>query len=124
VADSELHAGQERSFHSFLATDWDGRIVTSNGLSMIHEYSDPCSYTWQVWDSAGNVVGSFSGGINGGQSVVWVAPQTPGTYRVTLVIDDQNAANQPANQLGSRNDAHRGFNEEPLRFKTTITVVP
>lgn len=119
-----LQAGTEGRLSSYLATDWDDRITFSNGQGTTRPVSDPCSYTWAVTDSTGAPAGSFKNGVNSGQSVVWIAPTTVGTYTLRLVVDDQNAGNQPATQVGSRNDSQRGYNEEPLRFSTTVTVQP
>ncbi|HXI18573.1 MAG TPA: hypothetical protein VNM48_19585 [Chloroflexota bacterium] len=119
-----LQAGSAGRLSSYLATDWDDCITFSNGQGRTKSVSDPCSYIWAATDATGTPVGSFLNGINSGQSVVWIAPTTAGTYTLRLVVDDQNAGNQPASQVGSRNDAMRSFNEEPLRFSTTVTVQP
>lgn len=111
-----IPAGQSGRLSAYLATDWDDRAMTVNGATTVEEFSDPCSYTWTATG------GSFENGINTGQSPVWVAPTTPGTYTITLTVDDQNAANQPANQGGNRDDVARGYNDDPLHFSVIITV--
>lgn len=115
-AGATLGKGLEGRLSSYLAMDWDGRAVTVNGNTINGSYSDPCSYTWSASG------GSFKNGVNKGQGVVWVAPNTAGTYTITLTVDDQASANKPAAEAGSRSDPQRGFNDEPLRFKLTITV--
>lgn len=113
-----IQAGTKGRLSAFLATDWDQRLIQINGQSKVTDISDPCSYTWACSG------GSFENGLYSVQNPVWIAPTTPGTYTLTLVVDDQNGGNQAATDNGARNDAARGYNDEPLRFSVTITVVP
>lgn len=108
--------GTTGPLNAYLATDWDERVLTVDGDTTSGSYSDPCSYTW----SANG--GSFAGGVNTGQNVQWVAPTTPGTYTIVLVVDDQNDANKPNGESGSRNDYTLGYNDNPLSFSVTVTV--
>lgn len=117
-AGATIRAGAEGNLSAFLATDYDQRDVTIEGATTSGVYSDPCSY---VWEASG---GSFKGGKNSGQGVVWIAPTAPGTYTVRLRVDDQNRANQPTYEDGLRDDAARGYNDEPLLFSTSINVLP
>lgn len=112
---STVPTGSSGTLSAFLATDWDIRNLSVDGTTMTNNYSDPCSYTWS---SDG---GSFPNGFTG-QNVTWVAPTTPGTYHLALFVDDQNAANQPPTNTGSRNDATYGYNDDPVRFTATIIV--
>jgi hypothetical protein len=112
--------GAEGSLSSFLATDWDKREtrISVGGQQSLLEarvLSDTCTYTW------GATGGTFPGGTQG-QSVKWLAPTTPGTYTLTLVVDDQGGANKPDDEVGTRDDAMRGYNDEPLRFSITVIV--
>jgi hypothetical protein len=125
-AGAVIRAGSEGALSAYLATDWDQRDEVqlvydgefSDYQNVSRPYSDPCRY---IWSASG---GSFRNGVNTGQSVGWIAPTAPGTYTITLTVDDQNAANKPAGEGGSRNDALRGYNDEPLRFSVTVTVSP
>jgi len=82
-------------------------------------YSDPCSYTWQASG------GSFKDGINTGQSVKWITPNAAGTYTLTLTVDDQNLANQPAYENGIRsgNINPNSYDDEPRTFTLQVTVM-
>lgn len=114
-----ISAGAQGRLSAFLATDWDGRTVTLNtnpATTTSGNYSDPCSYTWSASG------GSFLNGISSGQSVIWIAPTTPGTYTIYLVVDDQNTLNKPSADGGTRNDASKGYNEDPVRFQISVTV--
>lgn len=111
-----ISRGTTGPLNAYLATDWDERVLTVDGDTTSGSYSDPCSYTW----SANG--GSFVGGVNTGQNVQWVAPTTPGTYTIGLVVDDQNNANMPNGESGSRDDYTLGYNDDPLSFSVTVTV--
>lgn len=111
-----LSPGSVGPLNAYLATDWDERVLTVDGDTTSGSYSDPCSYAW----SANG--GSFVGGVNTGQNVQWVAPTTPGTYTIVLVVDDQNDANKPSGESGSRDDYTLGYNDNPVSFTVTVTV--
>ena len=115
-ANATIVPGGEGHVSAFLATDFDQRDATIEGAMTTGVYSDPCSYTWQCSG------GSFKNGVNTGQSVIWIAPTLSGTYTLRLTIDDQNKANQPTYENGARDDAARGFNDEPLVFNAQVTV--
>lgn len=120
-----IAVGAEGHLSSFLATDYDQLDVTQPDQTVSSRIlSDPCSYVWSATWADGSVAGSFKGGSNRGQGVVWIAPTTPGTVTLRLVVDDQNATNQGSNEVGLRNDAPRGYNDDPLTFSTSITVGP
>lgn len=118
LAGANIPGGGEGHLNSFLATDWDQRDAITGTATISTAFSDPCTYTW----SAGT--GSFKNGINTGQKVIWIAPTLPGTYTLNLVVDDQGGLNQGAQEGGSRNDGPRGYNDDPLRFSVTVTVMP
>ena len=113
-----IHAGSKGRLSAFLATDWDQRLTQLNGQNKVTDIADPCSYTWACSG------GSFENGLYSVQNPVWIAPTTPGTYTLTLVVDDQNGGNQATTDNGARNDAARDYNDEPLRFRVTINVTP
>jgi hypothetical protein len=115
---ANIRAGAEGHVSAFLATDFDQRDLTLAGVTTTGVYSDPCSYVWQVSG------GSFKNGKNKGQSVVWIAPTTPGTYTISLRVDDQNQANQPSYEAGQRDDALRGYDDQPLLFTVSVNVLP
>ena len=124
ISGMNIHAGTVGSLSAYLATDWDYRQFTVNGQVENDWYSDPCSYSWAVVDASGQPVGTFRNGKTTGQGVQWLPPSTPGTYKVLLIVDDQNAANQPNTEGGSRNDVAVGFNDDPVKFSATINVIP
>lgn len=103
---------------AFLATDYDQRDATIEGVVQSGVYSDPCSYTWEA-DG-----GSFKDGINTGQSVKWITPTMPGTYTLTLTVDDQNLANQPTYENGIRSGKVNptSFDDDPRTFTLQVVV--
>ena len=101
---------------SYVATDWDERIDTTGAFAEMKRHSDPCSYTWNA------SAGSFASGQNVGQAVKWIAPTTPGTYTLTLVVDDANNFNTKLGDGGTRDDAAHGFNDAPQTFTVNVTV--
>ncbi|HEX8234533.1 MAG TPA: fibronectin type III domain-containing protein [Abditibacteriaceae bacterium] len=116
-------AGSKKRLDAYLATDWDKKDLTFNSgtayaNTITYTHSDPCSYTW----SANG--GQVEGGNNVGQSIVWIAPATPGTYTITLAVDDQNTVNKSPNESGLRNDAIVGYNDQPVKFSITVNVQP
>ena len=115
-AGATIAPGGEGHVSAFLATDFDQRDATIEGAMTTGVYSDPCSYHWEC------SAGSFKNGVDSGQAVVWIAPTLLGTYTLRLVVDDQNQANQPTYENGVRNDAARGYNDEPLTFSAQVTV--
>lgn len=119
-----IRAGNTGHLSAYLAIDWDYRQTDINGAIISSWYSDTCKYTWIAVDANGNAAGSFPQNRNRGQSVAWIAPTTPGTYTITLNVDDQSAVNQPAVEGGSRDDAAQGYNDDPVKFTATITVQP
>jgi hypothetical protein len=113
-----VNAGSALRLSSFLAVDWDARNVTVVGqTTSTTQYSDPCTYSWTASG------GSFQGAVTKGQSVQWIAPTMPGTYTITLTVDDQNGANQSSANLGSRDDASKGFNDGLIKFSVSVTVL-
>jgi fibronectin type 3 domain-containing protein len=107
---------------AYLATDWDLFVVGANGQALEeHKVSDPCSYTWSATFSDGTPAGSFPSG-NSGQSAVWIAPQTAGEVTIKLTVDDQNAGNIGSADLGTRNDATRGYDDAPQTFSVVVDV--
>ena len=108
-ATATIAAGTVGRFSAYLATAWDVRTVTVDGVSTTALYSQPCSYTWSA-DG-----GDPQDGINTGQSFVWIAPSTPGTYTITLDVADQNDGNKGNGESGTR---HRSA----LSFSITVTV--
>lgn len=120
-----IAVGSEGHLSSFLATDYDQLDVNQPDQTVSSRIlSDPCSYVWSATWGDGSPAGSFKGGNNRGQGVVWIAPTTSGTVTLRLVVDDQNATNQGRKEVGQRNDAPRGYNDEPLTFSTSISVGP
>lgn len=115
-ANATIASGGEGHVSAFLATDFDQRDATIEGAMTTGVYSDPCSYHWEC------SAGSFRNGVNSGEAVVWIAPTLSGTYTIRLTVDDQNMANQPTYENGVRNDAARGYNDEPLTFSAQVTV--
>ena len=111
-----LAANAQGRVSAYLATDWDGREVTLDSVTTSATFSDPCSYTWS-FDG-----GSALNGITTGQNFIWVAPAVPGTYTITLTVDDQNNGNKPGGETGTRNDAQQGVDEDPISFSVTVTV--
>ena len=109
----------ETTVSAFLATDYDQRDATIEGQVHSGVYSDPCSYTWQASG------GSFKNGINTGQSVKWITPSAPGTYTLTLVVDDQNKANQPVYENGIRSGQVNpaSFDDDARTFTLQVTVM-
>ncbi|RYG75446.1 hypothetical protein EON80_00630 [bacterium] len=120
---------------AFLASDFDLLVRYVNGFPIIRRVSDTCTYKWSV---TGPSAGVWSDGetINGvavpgdqSPSVRWT-PTVTGTYTLRLQIDDQNSdnvGNGPylgLGETGSRNDAGRSYNDEPLEFSVTVTVIP
>ena len=117
LAGGTIVAGSQGLLSSYLATDWDQRDYSVGDIVVQSKlYTDPCTYTWSASG------GSFKNGVNRGNAVTWIAPTQPGPYTLTLVVDDQGGANKPLNEEGSRNDAERGYNDEPLKFSVSITV--
>lgn len=114
---AKIQAGTEGTMSAFLATDFDQRDVTADGVVSTLVLSDPCSYTWEASG------GTFKGGRNTGQAVTWIAPTQLGTYTLRLRVDDQNKANQPTYEGGTRVDAPRSFNDAPQLFSVTVSVV-
>ena len=104
---------------AFLATDYDQRDATIEGVVSSGVYSDPCSYTWTASG------GSFKDGIHTGQSVKWITPTTAGTYTLTLTVDDQNKANQPVYENGIRSGQTDplSYDDEPRVFTLQVTVM-
>lgn len=115
-ANATIAPGGEGHVSAFLATDFDQRDATIEGVMTTGVYSDPCSYHWEC------SAGSFKNGVNTGEAVVWIAPTLAGTYTIHLTVDDQNMANQPTYENGARDDAARGYNDEPLTFSAQVTV--
>jgi fibronectin type 3 domain-containing protein len=111
-----LAANAQGRVSAYLATDWDGREVTLDSVTTSATFSDPCSYTWSFSG------GSALNGITTGQNFIWVAPAVPGTYTITLTVDDQNNGNKPGGETGTRNDAQQGVDEDPISFTVTVTV--
>lgn len=115
-AGATIKAGTVGKLSAFLATDFDQRDTTFEGVTETQVLSDPCSYTWEV-----------SGGTlakNKGQGVDWLAPATPGTYTIRLRVDDQWMANQPTYEGGQRLDPFRSFNDAPQLYSVTVNVTP
>jgi hypothetical protein len=83
--------------------------------------TDPCSYTWSAKFADGTAAGTFPNG-NMGQSVTWIAPSTPGTVTLCLVVDDQNNLNKGNGESGARDDASLGYNDDPVTFTRSIDV--
>ncbi|MEO6909043.1 MAG: hypothetical protein ABI210_14260, partial [Abditibacteriaceae bacterium] len=104
-----IAADTQGRFSAFLATAWDVRTVTIDGVSTTGLYTEPCTYTWSA--DGGNA----KDGLNVGQSFVWIAPSTPGTYTITLEVTDQNDGNKGNGESGTR---HRAG----LSFTMTVTV--
>lgn|GEM_PF-6668274 len=93
------------------AHDWDLRVWKLGGVTLgTTRLADPCKY---LWSATG---GSFKASRVKGQSVTWVAPAVPGTYVITLTVDDQNTLNIGTGETGSRND------DPALTFTRTIIV--
>lgn len=109
---------------SYLATDWDQRTISAAGTPYTVSYylSDPCVYFWNAKDTGGNSVGSFQDGVNRTQNAVWIAPSTPGTYNLTLIVSDQENGNKATTDANSRDDDNRGTWDAPLTFQLTVTV--
>jgi len=102
-ATATIAAGTQGRFSAFLATAWDVRTVTVDGVSTTGLYSEPCTY---AWSADGGVA---QDGINNGQSFVWIAPNTPGTYTITLDVADQNDGNKGNGESGTRHRASQSF---------------
>jgi hypothetical protein len=113
-----ISVSAEGRLSCFKASDWDRRDVTVNSVTTSTYVADTCVY---YWNASG---GSFKNGISKGQSVVWIAPATPGTYTIELTVVDQDQANAKSTDAGSRDDNSRGWWDDPLKFEVTITVTP
>lgn len=113
-----IQVGTRGHLSSYLATDWDQRTLTFNGESVPKEHSDTVNY---LWSASG---GSFEDGVSSGANVVWTAPASPGLYTITLTVGDQNDANKPAGEAGTRTDPVVDASTVPLRFSIQVNVVP
>ena len=94
AADEEVPVGYQLSCS---ATANDNDVRFEDGVP--EDRADTCTYTWSA-DG-----GSFVNDDNTGADVTWIAPDEPGEYHITVSIDDQNDANKPSSEAGSRNDA-------------------
>jgi hypothetical protein len=111
AGNGSVNENEEVPFSSAPAHDWDLQILQLAGVVVSSaRLADPCTY---VWSATG---GSFKGNRAKGQSVVWIAPATSGSYTITLTVNDQNALNKTTAEGGSRND------DPALVFTKTITV--
>ena len=115
------------TLRAYAATDWDVLQRFAGGMTTSREVSDVCTYTWTA--TAGSFVtgnGVSTGTVGRGSSAAWRAPtvSVPTNVTVTLVVDDRNAANVGLGETGSRNDAARGTNDDPLRFSVNVRVNP
>jgi hypothetical protein len=108
--------GGQLRLSSYLATDWDLRTVQAAGYAFSYVLSDPCVYFWNA------TAGGFQSGVNRAQNAVWIAPSTPGTYSITLVVSDQEGTNKNAAEAGTRDDDNRGTWDAPLTFQLTVNV--
>lgn len=91
VAGTRVGTGAVVQCSAAAATDVDSRSDGSNATYP----ADTCTYSWSATG------GTFSGG---GQNVAWTAPATAGVYTITLTVDDQNDANKPQGEAGTRDD--------------------
>ena len=55
----------------------------------------------------------------------WIAPTLAGTYTLTLVVDDQNKANQPVYENGIRSGDvdPMSYDDEARTFTLLVTVM-
>jgi hypothetical protein len=123
-----IAAGAEGKLSSYLATDLDFRQATIGSNVRTARFTDTCKYLWTASAGQFRDPANPAGTAALGQTVRWIAPQVPGTYTVTLTIDDQSDANRPLNGItglpegGSRDDAVRGYNDSAQKYTTTIIV--
>lgn len=68
----------------------------------IYPYDD-LTYTWSA--DGGSVEDDNTADRVG----TWIAPDEPGTYTITLTVDDQNDANKPTDEPGTRDDGAQQF---------------
>lgn len=124
-----ISKGTQSKVSAYVATDFDSRdILTAAGVRS-DRFLDACTYTWTCDNACYAAGGGFvSGGVRTQgfvkQSPMFLAPTTPGTYTLTLVVADQGSSNIGNGEVGSRNDAPLGFNDDPVRFSVTISVTP
>ena len=107
---STVAPGSTIRLSAFLAVDWDERSETVNGSTIARVFADPCTYSW------GFNAGSVEDNIATGQSILWTAPAQPGTYTVSLSVNDQNGDNKSSLEGGGRND------DPALQFSINISV--
>jgi hypothetical protein len=98
TADLAVDAGTEVPC-SGLGTDGD--VLIRGGITSHPQ--DTCSYSWSATG------GTFKDNVTTGPDVVWIAPEEPGSYHLTLSVDDANDANRDPMGTGSRNDTPRSF---------------
>jgi len=107
-----VQGGGDLACGAFAAFDDDRRTATDGTVATV---ADAPTYTWTATVS-GSPVGSFPGG-NTGQNVTWRAPSTGGgMVEIAVTIDDQNDANKPSNEGGTRNDVP----DPPLKFTRNV----
>ncbi|MGV3724375.1 MAG: hypothetical protein ACO1SX_26055, partial [Actinomycetota bacterium] len=95
MQDVTIGLGASIALTAAVASDIDER-VSEAGAS--HQ-ADGCTYQW----SASGNQGSFTSTSQ--QSTSWTAPNSPGSYTITLRVDDLNDTNRPAGENGSRDDS-------------------
>jgi hypothetical protein len=121
-------AGTEVKLSSFLATDFDLRATNVLGQITTKRFSDTCTYVWTAANGQFDRAVNAQGTMALGQDVRWLAPHVPGTYTLTLTVDDQNGLNQPrdgntnALEGGLRDDAEQGFNDSALKYTISVNV--
>lgn len=71
-----------------LTAEW-GRLKKASNTPINCVASDPdgdeLTYTWSAVDDAGNPAGNIAGE---GSNITWVAPNTYGTYTITVTVSD------------------------------------
>ena len=118
LAGTSIAKGTTGQVRAFAATDFDARDILSAAGVRTDRFTDLCTYSW----SCDNVCFAGGGGFDSSgtrtqtvskQSPMFVAPTTPGTYTLSLVVDDQGSANIGNGEAGTRDGREQGFQRRP-----------
>jgi len=99
AADLTVALGAAVPLEALNATDFDQRVANS-GTTVD---PDSCTYAWSASPGGGSFTSTNQ------RTATWTAPNAAGSYTLTLTVDDQNDANKPAGELGTRNDAPQTY---------------
>ena len=127
-----ISAGTRAKVQSFVAVDWDAKDTfggggTANG-TRTDRYTDATTYTWTCdATSFANGGGFWNGGVRvatiRAQNPQFIAPSA-GSCTLGLTVDDGGGLNIGNGEGGARKDAPKGFNDDPLKFSVTFSVIP